>query len=243
MKQRFELIEKYIDGSLTSEESNSLEQLITSDSAFSKEYQLRLEVNKAIMEKNIMKFRDNLNMIYNEHRSLPGVVRLLFVRNWHLVSASVAILVIIGGFLISRLNNSSADRIFDKYYSSENAIYMTRSSELVVDAELSIALEKFQNNEYGEAINLLAMLEDNVVAQYYLGLSYMETDQFTEAKESFQFILDQSNNLFIEQAKWYQALCLLKLDNKEAATELFTSILNDDSLYNENATDILRRLK
>lgn len=244
MNQQFELIEKYIDGNLSAKESKSVEQLIAKDKVFAKEYKLRYEVNEAIMQKDIMTLRENLNNVYNgQHQSPPSVVRQLFIKNWHLVAASVTILIIVGSFLLSNLNNSSSEQIFEKYYSSENAIFMTRSDATVLDDNLNDALEKFQNKEYADAINLLTINETNVVAKYYLGLSYMETDQFVKAKASFQNILDSPDNLFIEQAKWYKGLCLLKLDETEAATELFTSILSDDSLYNEDVTNILRMLK
>lgn len=244
MNQQFELIEKYIDGNLSAKESKSVEQLLAKDKVFAKEYKLRYEVNEAIMQKDIMTLRENLNNVYNgQHQSPPSVVRQLFIKNWHLVAASVTILIIVGSFLLSNLNNSSSEQIFEKYYSSENAIFMTRSDATVLDDNLNDALEKFQNKEYADAINLLTINETNVVAKYYLGLSYMETDQFVKAKASFQNILDSPDNLFIEQAKWYKGLCLLKLDETEAATELFTSILSDDSLYNEDVTDILRMLK
>lgn len=243
MNQQFELIEKYIDGNLSAKESKSVEQLIAKDKVFAKEYKLRYEVNEAIMQKDIMTLRENLNNVYNgQHQSPPSVVRQLFIKNWHLVAASVTILIIVGSFLLSNLNNSSSEQIFEKYYSSENAIFMTRSDATVLDDNLNDALEKYQNKEYADAINLLTINETNV-AKYYLGLSYMETDQFVKAKASFQNILDSPDNLFIEQAKWYKGLCLLKLDETEAATELFTSILSDDSLYNEDVTDILRMLK
>lgn len=244
MNQQFELIEKYIDGNLSAKESKSVEQLIAKDKVFAKEYKLRYEVNEAIMQKDIMTLRENLNNVYNgQHQSPKNVVRQLFIKNWHLVAASVTILIIVGSFLLSNLNNSSSEQIFEKYYSSENAIFMTRSDATVLDDNLNDALEKFQNKEYADAINLLTINETNVVAKYYLGLSYMETDQFVKAKASFQNILDSPDNLFIEQAKWYKGLCLLKLDETEAATELFTSILSDDSLYNADVTDILRMLK
>jgi len=243
MKQQFELIERYIEGDLTSEEAKSVEQLIASDPDFKNEFNLRLDVNKAISEKDIMELRYKLSMIHRQETShSTGTVRQLFEKRWHLVAASITILVIIGSILLNNINNQGPDQLFEKYYSSENAVFTTRSGENTENSDLTIGLQKFQKQNYNEAINLLKKNHDNVVSEYYLGISYIETKQFTEAKAAFHYILEQENNLFTEQAQWYKGLCLLKLDELNEAKQLFTSIMNSNSIYNNNATEILKKL-
>ncbi len=64
MKKRFELIEKYIDNELSSEERKKVDAFIANDTEFAKEYQLRVAVNKAIVEKDILTLRKSLDEIY-----------------------------------------------------------------------------------------------------------------------------------------------------------------------------------
>jgi tetratricopeptide (TPR) repeat protein len=90
---------------------------------------------------------------------------------------------------------------------------------------------------------LLKNVSDNTVSDYYLGISYIETHQFLEAKNAFHKITQKENNLFTEQAEWYKGLCLLKLKELPEAIELFTSISMSSSIYNQNAKEILKELK
>ncbi len=242
-KEEFDLLEKFIEKDLSSEEMISVKKLIASNKSLSKELQLRIDVNKALMEKDVMKLRSDLKIIYAEfERSQSGKVQHLISRNWHLAAASIAVLIMVGSFLLSNLNRLSTDRIYEKYYTTEDAVITSRSGNFE-NSQLNIAVDKFQNNEFIEAIELLSPFKENHLAQYYLGLSFMETKQFSNANKSFKKILEQKDNIFIEQAKWYKALCLLKLNDKEAASKLFSSILEDNNLYTENARAILKMIK
>lgn len=243
MKKDFEFLEKFLENNLSPEELSSLELMIASDADLATELHLREEINAAIKEKDIMSLRDKLNTIHAElQKSKTVSVKRIITQNWHLAAASITILVMVGSFLISNLNQVSTEGIYDMYYSSEDAFFTTRSND-GENNHLTIALEKFHNQEYSEAINLLTPISDNFMAQQFLGLAYMETDQFSKAKASFQKILDNKNNIFVEQAKWYKALCLIKLDKEEAAIQLFNSIIEDNNLYCEDATSIITKLK
>ncbi len=243
MKEQFELLEQYIDGDIGLAESESVGQLISSDPFFKKEYDLRREVNKAISEKNIMQFRYKLNMIHDQQiGSSRGKVRQLIDHKWYLAAASVTILALIGSLLINNMSNPGPEQLFDRYYTTENAVFTTRSSNENDNIELKEGLQQFQLNNYKEAINWLKKSPKNIVSEYYLGISYIETDQYTQAKDAFHRIIEQENNLFTEQAQWYKGLCLLKLNEIDEATLLFTSIKNSSSLYNDDASEILKKL-
>ena len=243
MKEQIELLENYIDGDISLDESASVGQLISSDPEFKKEYDLRREVNKAIGEKNIMQFRYKLNMIHEQQiKSSSGKVRNLFERKWHLAAASITILILVGSLLISNIGNSGPEQLFNQYYTTENAVFTTRSSNDDNNIELKEGLQQFQLNNYSEAITWLKKSPDNIVSEYYLGISYIETKQYSQAKEAFHKIIEQESNLFTEQAQWYKGLCLLKLNEISEATLLFTSIKNSSSLYNDDAGEILKKL-
>ena len=242
MKPQFELLEKFIDGDTSSEEAESVMRLIASDPGFQKEYKLRVGVNEAIKEKDIMELRYKLNMIYRQeitHGS--GNIRHILQRNWHLAAASITILVIIGSFLLSHLNRLAPDKLFEQYYTSD-AVFTTRSNDNNENLYLTLGLQKFQKQQYGEAILILKNIPDNIVSQYYLGISYIETNHFSKAKDSFNAILKREPNLFTEQAQWYKGLCLLKLNQITEASEIFTSINNSNSIFNQSAGEILKKI-
>ncbi len=244
MKPPFELLEKYIEGEVTPDEKKSVRLLIKTDPEFQKEYKLRLGINNAIKEKNIMQLRYKLSMIHDQEitKNKGNVIRHIFKRNWHLAAASITILILIGSFLISNLNAPGPDNLFKQYYSPD-AIFTARSSELSENLDLTTGLQKFQKQNYIEAINLLKNVSDNIVSEYYLGISYIETNQFLKAKYTFNKLTERDSNLFTEQAEWYKGLCLLKLKELPEAKALFTSISQSSSIYNQNAKEILKELK
>ena len=244
MNQQFDLLEKYIDGNISSKDKELVEQLIESDLTWKNEYILRMDVNKAIGEKEIMQLRYKLGVIHDaEFPNSKGKVRNLFEKKWHLAAASITILVILGSFLLKNLGSPQPEQLFKKYYNTENAVFTTRSNDSNENIDLKIGLQHFQKRNYKQAISSLKNNPDNLVAEYYLGISYIETEQFLKASEAFNVILKKEINLFTEQAEWYKALCLLKLNDINTAKHLFTSIHNSNSIYNKNAEEILIKLK
>ncbi len=243
MKQQFELLEQYIEGDISSEDKKTIEGLIASDSEWQKEFKLRTAVNKAIGEKEIMQLRYKLGMIYDaEIKSKTGTIRHLFEKKWHLAAASITILVLIGSFLVKTMNTSEPEKLFDKYYTTENAVFTTRSNDNAENMDLKAGLQFFQKRNYKQAIPLLQSQTGNLVAEYYLGISYIETEQFSQAEKAFDIIIERESNLFTEQAQWYKALCMLKLHEVTDARQLLTNIKNSTSIYNNVAEEILKKL-
>ena len=64
-----------------------------------------------------------------------------------------------------------------------------------------------------------------------------------EAKLSFTTVIDDNNNLFIETARWYLALCYVKTNDTDKAIVQLTAIKEDGGIYSKDAGKILRKLK
>ena len=56
------------------------------------------------------------------------------------------------------------------------------------------------------------------------GVSNFEEKKYPEAKQSFGKVIDDKNNLYIDQAQWYLALCYLNTNETEKAKQLLTTI-------------------
>lgn len=243
MKNWFQLIENYIDNDLSAEEKEQVLNLLSTDPKFAREYQLHLDVNKAILETEIISLRRNLREIHRNSKQDTGTtIRKLYQKRWHLAAASAAILLLIGSLMLSDQKTSQPTDIFDQYYQAETSIMIQRSNSLNVDSEVKTALTYYTNAEYEKAIEILSNNQENVISKFYLGLSYIETEDYKKAQEAFQSVLDHNDNLFLEQAEWYKALCLLKQDNISEAAKLFTEIKESNSLFKDQASDILRSI-
>jgi tetratricopeptide (TPR) repeat protein len=74
------------------------------------------------------------------------------------------------------------------------------------------------------------------------GMSNFENRKYPEAKRSFGKVIDNNNNLYIDQAEWYLALCYIKTDEREKAIQQLEKIKNEDGIYRNDAKKILRRI-
>jgi len=244
MKNWFELIEQYIDNELNAEGRKQVETLMATNFDFSQEYKLRLDVNNAIIERDVVSLRKSLEDIYRNSKEDTGTtIRKLYQKKWQFAAASATILILLGSILLTNQRIPKAENLFNNYYHAETSIMITRSSNIEIDNDVRTALQFYTNAEYQKAIDILLNNQENVISKFYLGLSFIETNKFEEAKASFQAVLDHNDNLFIEQAEWYKALCLLKLENNSEAIQLFSDIENSNSLFKDQASEILKSIR
>lgn len=244
MKNWFELIEQYIDNELNAEGRKKVEALLASNNEFSQEFNLRMDVNNAIVERDIISLRRSLEDIYRNSKEDTGTtIRKLYEKKWHFAAASATILILLGSILLTNQKTPNAENLFNSYYHAETSIMVTRSSNIDIDNDVRTALQFYSNADYQKAIDIFENNQENIISKFYLGLSLIETNNYGKAKESFQSVLDHNDNLFIEQAEWYKALCLLKLEENNEAIKLFTSIENSNSLFKVQASEILQSIK
>jgi hypothetical protein len=56
-------------------------------------------------------------------------------------------------------------------------------------------------------------------------------------------VIDDKNNLYIDQAQWYLALCYLNTNETEKAKQLFRIIGKENGIYRNDARKIASGLK
>ena len=247
MQNDIEKIEKYIDGELGNEDLFNFKNLLSNDSDIKRNYNLSLDINKSILEEDVMALREKLDYIYKD-----SIVKRtsVFTRTRFLYSAaaSIALLIATGG-LVQRLNNPNIDNqaIYEKYYSPYEISVTYRSGNTEMDRLLFNAFEHYEEKDYEQALVLfekvLQSREKDMAANLYSGISYMEEERYQKAETSFNKIISNNNNLFIEQAKWYLALCYLKTEKIKDAHVILSGIIKEESYYKEMAVWILDDLK
>lgn len=243
-----ELIDKFLNKELDTKALHEFEKQIQSNPEFAREVKLHEEINKALKEKDVMSFRNQLQSIHDEHNKTKTAGRIihLFHHNTRLVSgvaAAVIVLIVVGSILVFGPSAKlTTDNLFADYYEADDAVMMTRSGSNPEDIDLKEALLAYHEKKYDHAIELLHSQTNNILAKYYLGLSYLETDNIDNAITTFEAIIDHKNNLFIEQAEWYLSLCYIKNNEDDKAKEMLNKIINSKSIYKEKAENILKRI-
>ena len=71
----------------------------------------------------------------------------------------------------------------------------------------------------------------------------MEIEEYNNAGISFNKVISQNDNLYIEQAEWYLGMVYLFTNEKEKARIQFRKIKNGEGYYRDEAAKILRKLK
>ena len=75
------------------------------------------------------------------------------------------------------------------------------------------------------------------------GVAGFENGDYEEAKRSLQMVIKDNNNLYIDHARWYLALCYVKTNEYNSAVELLVASRDSGSIYRKKAGHILRLIK
>lgn len=239
------IIEEFIDNTLSGEKLTDLLEDMKSNKNISSEVKLRKEINEALLDKSFIEFREllNQNMSKNSDELSSLSIRKEVLKTWHMAAASFALILVVGGLWYILSNNSySTDRLVSKYYQPAHPINQFRSVEFNSDDALKEAFSFYQQNDYKNALKYFNSIENQITAKFYSGVCYIELEQYDEAISSFNFVINDKDNLFVEQAEWYLGLIYLMNNQKSQALKQFKKISGSDSYYADQAKGILRYL-
>lgn len=250
--QKMEEIDQYLNNELSDEKLASFEAELAANPDLENELNLVAEIDTAIGEADIMDLRAKLGTISKEingeekqKRSFATRINTSRVAIATIAASLVLILSIAG--LLSKNSPSSDAELYSQYYQPYETTGIFRSGDALIDSKLTKALHQFNDQDYQAAIGLfdqvLEIDPNNPVSNFYSGIAYQQTGQTEKALISYQNVIKDRDNLFIEQAQWYIGLCYLQDENRKKAYRQFTKIANSDSFYQEKASAILRKIK
>jgi hypothetical protein len=111
---------------------------------------------------------------------------------------------------------------------------------------LNDGLRAFHDGKYGRCIEKMEVLKKNnekdLNAAFYMGVSYVKLEMFEKAIKMFDEILNSSNNVFHEEAKWYKALALIGNGDTAAAKVLLNEIAAKEGFYKDKAVAKLKEI-
>lgn len=244
----YEMIHAYLDGSLEEAERRAFEEAMEKDELLRKEVSLHREVDSALGETDILNLRSKLKTIHKKVTEPENEARILRMKPRQAVAAvaAVAILLIGSAWVFNMITNPamSGDQLYEMYYQPDDAVMVMRSGSATDSESMLVeALRKYESDDFEGALQLFKKDKSNLMVHFYSGLAYMEIEHFNEAIRSFQTILDDQQNLFIEQAMWYQGLCYIKIGQTDKAKEVFSELNVPGSSYRAKVEFILKNLK
>jgi hypothetical protein len=232
------LIEKYILGTLNSEEKELVKQLIATDSNFKKELEHQSSLKEVIAVEEDEKFKAQLKDF--EPNQTVTFKRPMF--KW-LVAASVLILVVAGTLLY--FQESSADPLFAQHFEPyANVIQPVGRSSTDNDIKAKAFLA-YENEAYKQAetyfTSLLNTTSDSYVL-FYLANTKLALDKANEAIPLLNSYMSVGDNLS-SQAQWYLALAHIQADQKAQARQVLEKIVAFEGYRAEDALILLEKLK
>ena len=241
-----ELIERYLNNQLNPEELDSFNKEMELNEKFRREVELEKDLKIIVQREDVLDLRRKIHkaaLSYNRKNESPKILHINIKRTI-LIAACIAAAFFVSILIYNNIpRKNSNNNLFNTYYNSDISLNLNRSG----NNGLAEALISYNQKNYQDAINIfndiLSSDSSNIAVAFYAGVSYIETEDFKSAIKLFNHIIKDQDNLYIEHAEWFRALCLLRTGNKAEAIKEFEKISKDTINYhNKEAKEILKEL-
>ncbi|MCK9453143.1 MAG: hypothetical protein M0Q90_15720 [Bacteroidales bacterium] len=234
--------EDYINGELEEGDLWEFKKSLEADTDLKKQFELFMAVKQDITDNKKQMFMKELNNIHKAQQNTANKRIRSFKRSWA-IAASLIILAAAGFGVLSIRTQNSNQKLFETYFQTESAAFAVRSASNTMEQPVLDGMQLYELHNYDAAIEMFEKSPNNLMGKLYTGLSLIELGEFDEAIYKFQFIVEHNDNLFIDQAAWYQSLCYLKTGKRELAIKNFKEIAADNGVYKTRSLKILKEMK
>ncbi|HUX57286.1 MAG TPA: tetratricopeptide repeat protein [Bacteroidales bacterium] len=239
-------IERYNAGEMSEAEKKWFQKELDGNEKLSNEVNLRRRTDDVLMNRDIISLRNKLSEIARKKETdvpakSPG--KQFYLKYVAVISG----LILIGSITLFSGKKLSNKEIISKYYKAYEPPSAQRSVQTELNTDFILALEFYNTNDYeNAAVHFKKVLECNpkdMQSVFLNGVSNFEDKKYPDAKQSFDIVINDNNNLFIENAEWYLALCYIKTDDMEKAIQQLEIIYEEGGIYKDGAKKIIRKLK
>ncbi|MBI9037327.1 MAG: tetratricopeptide repeat protein [Bacteroidales bacterium] len=248
-------IEDYLRGNLSEAERKLFEDKLKTDTDFAEEFELNKRIENAIANDEIDNFRETLKNIhkklYNESETEISGTKKLFntaLKYWKIAAVVLIILIPLTVVMYIMIHDSSSNsNLFYQNYERYPAISENRSiNKIINDSIFSEGLKCYKNGDFTNAVgyfkNVVENEDNNVAAQFFLGISYIEITNYNRAINSFEDVIEKDDTLYSQQSEWYLALCLIKIGKTNDAKSVLQRIIDNEGYYFSKAGKLLNEI-
>ena len=248
-EQKLNRVDRYLHGDMSAEEKIVFERHLKEDPELAELLELQRELSDVLLDRDAQEFAGVLENVYDtyaKNRKKNLWRRPVFRATG--IAATVLVLLVSGYLIKERAGKLPLNRaIVAKYYRPYDVPVNYRSPEGTLDATFRKAVEQYNNKKYDEAISLFEQVlkEDTtrMDANLMNGLSNFEVHQYNKADSSFNKIIKNRDNLYLQQAQWYLGFCFLMTNKNDKAVALYKKIIKQQGYYSKKAEKILRMLE
>ncbi|CAL2092875.1 hypothetical protein [Tenacibaculum sp. 190524A05c] len=232
------LIDKYFTNKLSSQEQNVVNQLLSRDREFHKEFMYIRDVQQAIYFLERRRLKKELQEV---EKLRTKTRRSIFIRKWS-IAASIALLFGIFGLnLFKNDSMTNFDILYNTHFSPyENVVHPLQRGESN-DYLKNIAFTAYEKQQYQEAadafFNAYKKNEEPELL-FYLGVSLLANKEYNEGNAVLKKCL-HLNSKFESQIHWYLGLSHIKLNKIETAIYYLKLVGSTKQGFKQAETKIL----
>jgi TolA-binding protein len=240
-------IERYNAGEMSDTEKQWFQKELDGNEKLRNEVNLSKRTDEILKNQKIMSLRNKLSEIENQRNAVKNRVKDSKKSAYIKYAAVIAGLILIGSLTLFSGKHLSSKEIVNQYYKAYEPATSQRSAQSGTDADFTLAMEFYNIHDYDNAAILFTKVLENkpndMQTLLLKGVANFEEKKYPEAKQSFGRVIDDKDNLYIDHAKWYLALCYLNTNETEKAKQLFEFIGKESGIYQNDAKKIVRGLK
>jgi tetratricopeptide (TPR) repeat protein len=240
-------IERHISGEMSDAEKQWFLKELDGNEKLRNEVDLRKRTDKILKNQNVMSLRSKLSEIEKTRSEVIKPAKNSKKSTFIKYAAVIAGLALIGSITLFSGKHLSNDEILKRYYKAYEPPTSQRSANTETDADFTLAIEYYNTRDYEKAAVLfnkvLEKKPNDMQTVLLKGVSNFEEQKYPEAKQSFNQVIDNKDNLYVDQAQWFLSLCYLNTNENEKAIQLLKTIVKENGNYKNEANKIIRGLK
>jgi hypothetical protein len=236
-------IEAYLEQTMTSEERLAFEQRLSQEPALSEAYEKELTARELIKEAGRLELKNTLDEFDAQIGDKPIQKKIipLWVKNTMRVAALLILFVGVYQVFLT-FGGVNTSEVYDTYFEAYEAPSLERDGN--ESPNWKLVVESYRKEAYQEAIPLLQQSKEEVpdyLISFYTGISLMAAQEpdLAQAVQNFDTVLATDND-YHQQAEWYKALALLKMDQEKEAKVILKRIVAAKNYQYEKAETILK---
>jgi tetratricopeptide (TPR) repeat protein len=239
-------IERYIAGEMDETEKLWFRKEMEGNPGLREEVELRQRTDEILRKRDIIHLREKLVLIESKVKTgKPPRGPWKEIIKYAALVAGIAVLA--GGLLLIPKSRLANDEIIDRYYTPYEPPSPSRSGAVLSNADYNLGLEYYKVKDYRNAAVYFSKVvraePRNMNSWLMNGISNFEVSNYPEAKSSFETVIEDNNNLYIDHAQWYLGLCYIKTGDTEKAKAQMSAIKNSENIHSTDAARILRSMK
>ncbi|MFD2725452.1 tetratricopeptide repeat protein [Hyunsoonleella rubra] len=220
-----EIIESYLDGTMTTQELKDFNRLLELDEDFRTQVEdvktMLYGIEAQSLKEDLDEFHKDVSITETEKNITSGKVRFL---NYSKLAAAAAIVVAVGSIWFFSGNPNQS--IYSKYYSPDPGLATTMSSS-ETDFEFLDAMVNYKHGDYDLAIKKWGALSEkepeNDTLNYFIGSAYLANKNEAEAIPFLERAVEAEDDfVFLNDAYFYLGLAYIKEGNVELAKKYLT---------------------